>query len=74
MLRGVHVPGTVGGPAGDQPRIQALAAALRSAGVLALRSGEDVMRIAPPLVISAAELAEGLRRIDAALSGLQRQE
>ncbi len=66
LLRGVHVPGT----AGDQPRIQALATALRSAGVLVLRSGEDVVRIAPPLVISAEELAEGLRLMDTALSGL----
>ena len=72
MLRGVHVPGAAPGPggAGEQPRIQALANALRADGVLVLRSGEDVMRIAPPLVISADELAEGLRRIDAALSGL----
>jgi acetylornithine/N-succinyldiaminopimelate aminotransferase len=66
LLRGVHVPGT----AGDQPRIQALATALRSAGVLVLRSGDDVVRIAPPLVISAEELAEGLRLMDTALSGL----
>ena len=66
LLRGVPVPGT----AGDQPRIQALATALRSAGVLVLRSGEDVVRIAPPLVISAEELAEGLRLMDTALSGL----
>ena len=76
MLRGVHVPGTVhvpdggAGPAGEQPRIQALSNALRAGGVLVLRSGDDVMRLAPPLVISADELAEGLRRIDAALSGL----
>jgi len=66
LLRGVHVPGK----AGEQPRIQALSTALRSAGVLVLRSGDDVMRIAPPLVISADEIAEGLRGIDAALAGL----
>ena len=66
LLRGVHVPGT----AGDQPRIQALSTALRSAGVLVLRSGDDVMRIAPPLVVSADEIAEGLRSMDTALSGL----
>ena len=70
MLRGVHVPGAVSGPSGEQPRIQALTTALRDAGVLVLRSGDDVMRIAPPLVISADQLDEGLRRIDAALSGL----
>ena len=66
LLRGVHVPGT----AGEQPRIQALSTALRSAGVLVLRSGDDVMRIAPPLVVSADEIAEGLRSMDTALSGL----
>ena len=66
LLRGVHVPGT----AGEQPRIQALSTALRSAGVLVLRSGDDVMRIAPPLVVSADEIAEGLRCMDTALSGL----
>ena len=66
LLRGVHVPGK----AGEQPRIQALSTALRAAGVLVLRSGDDVMRIAPPLVISADEIAEGLRGMDTALAGL----
>ena len=66
LLRGVHVPGK----AGEQPRIQALSTALRAAGVLVLRSGDDVMRIAPPLVISADEIAEGLRCMDTALAGL----
>jgi acetylornithine/N-succinyldiaminopimelate aminotransferase len=66
LLRGVHVPGK----AGEQPRIQALSTALRAAGVLVLRSGDDVMRIAPPLVISAEEIAEGLRCMDTALAGL----
>ena len=66
LLRGVHVPGK----AGEQPRIQALSTELRTAGVLVLRSGDDVMRIAPPLVISADETAEGLRCMDTALAGL----
>ena len=66
LLRGVHVPGK----AGEQPRIQALSTALRAAGVLVLRSGDDVMRIAPPLVISADEIAEGLGCMDTALAGL----
>ena len=66
LLRGVHVPGK----AGEQPRIQALSTALRTAGVLVLRSGDDVMRIAPPLVISADEIAKGLRCMDTALAGL----
>ncbi|MDD9987340.1 MAG: aminotransferase class III-fold pyridoxal phosphate-dependent enzyme [Spirochaetaceae bacterium] len=66
LLRGVHVPGK----AGEQPRIQALSTALRTAGVLVLRSGDDVMRIAPPLVISADEIDEGLRCMDTALAGL----
>ncbi len=70
LLRGVHVPGASSGPAGEQPRIQALSTALRTAGVLVLRSGDDVMRIAPPLVISADEIAEGLRCMDTTLAGL----
>ena len=66
LLSGVHVPGN----AGDQPKIQALSAELRAAGVLVLRSGEDVLRIAPPLVISAEEIDEGIRSMDRALSRL----
>ncbi len=70
LLRGVHVPGTTDRPVKDQPRIQALLTALPSAGVLALRSGDDVLRLAPPLVISAQELSDGLQRIDTALGEL----
>lgn len=70
MLRGVHVPGIVGEASEEQPRIQALSTALPSAGVLALRSGDDVLRIAPPLVITAEDLTEGLQRIDTVLEGL----
>ena len=34
--------------------------ALREAGLLALRSGDDVLRLAPPLIIGEAELDAGL--------------
>ena len=66
MLCGVHVPGATDGLS----KIQALSSSLPSAGVLALRSGDDVLRIAPPLVISAEDLSDGIQRIDTALGEL----
>ncbi|OIP64668.1 MAG: aspartate aminotransferase family protein [Nitrospirae bacterium CG2_30_70_394] len=40
---------------------------LRAAGVIALAAGERVLRLLPPLVISAAEVEEGLAAIEQAL-------
>lgn len=39
-------------------------------GVWTLVAGPDVLRLAPSLVISEAEIAEGLRRLEAAVAGL----
>src|SRR5690606_30870735 len=50
------------------PRL-ALARA-REAGVLLTIAGGRVLRFTPPLVVTEAELDEGVRRLDAALGGL----
>jgi acetylornithine/N-succinyldiaminopimelate aminotransferase len=46
-----------------------VAAGLRQ-GVWLLVAGPDVLRFAPALTISEAEMAEGLRRLDAACAEL----
>jgi acetylornithine/N-succinyldiaminopimelate aminotransferase len=46
------------------PRVQA-------AGVLLTASGERVLRFSPPLVVSVAELEEGVRAVRSVLSGLR---
>jgi succinylornithine transaminase family protein len=48
-----------------------LSAAMRH-GLWMLVAGPDVMRLAPPLNISEADIAEGLRRLDLALAELAR--
>ena len=60
LLAGVTVTGEVEGA----PAIAKLVPALRAAGLLALRSGDDVLRLAPPLIIEPAELDEGLAIIE----------
>ena len=40
-------------------------------GVLLLQAGPDVLRLLPPLTISDEEVAEGLRRLGAALADLR---
>ena len=59
LLAGVTVTGEVAG----SPVIGKLVPALREAGLLALRSGDDVLRLAPPLVIGEAEIDEGLATV-----------
>jgi acetylornithine/succinyldiaminopimelate/putrescine aminotransferase len=44
-------------------------AAVQSEGVLIMPAGERVLRFAPPLVVSTAELEEGVRAVSRALSG-----
>lgn len=48
--------------------IAALVARLQQRGLLVLRSGADAVRIAPPLVITKEEIAEGVRIIEEALA------
>ena len=42
-------------------------ARLQAAGLLALRSGINVVRLAPPLIISEAEISKGVQIIEEAL-------
>ena len=68
LLAGVTVTGEVDGA----PAIAKMVPELRAAGLLALRSGDDVLRLAPPLIIEPAELDEGLaiiERVSGALAG-----
>ena len=66
LLTGVTVTGEVEGA----PAIGKLVPALRDAGMLALRSGDDVLRLAPPLIISEAEIDEGLAIVESTLGAL----
>ena len=66
LLTGVTVTGEVEGA----PAIGKLVPALRDAGLLALRSGDDVLRLAPPLIIDEAEIDEGLAIVESTLGAL----
>jgi acetylornithine/N-succinyldiaminopimelate aminotransferase len=55
LLQGVEVP---------EEKLPSAMDAAREAGLLVLRSGSNVLRIAPPLVISQEELEEGVRILD----------
>ena len=39
-------------------------------GLLLLPAGRDVIRLTPPLVVGPREIAEALRRLEAAMSGV----
>ncbi len=49
------------------PDVRELLARLQARGLLALRSGTNVVRLAPPLIISEAEITHGIRTIEEAL-------
>ena len=49
------------------------AAAARDEKLLTIPAGDNVVRLLPPLVISEEELAEGVRRLDAACLRLERE-
>ncbi len=53
--------------AGDGEGVAGLLARLRENGLLALRSGTDVLRIAPPLVIEEKEILQGMKIIEEVL-------
>ncbi|WP_455381489.1 aspartate aminotransferase family protein [Salinispira pacifica] len=63
LLRGLPVGPTEEAGAALGPQ---LLQAAREEGVLVLRSGKNVIRFAPPLVIEPEEIDEGIRRFDAA--------
>lgn len=49
----------------------ALVAAARDHGLLLVRGGERAVRLLPPLTVTAAEIAEAIGRLDAALASLE---
>jgi acetylornithine/N-succinyldiaminopimelate aminotransferase len=50
-----------------------IAAAARSEGLLVVAAGDNVIRLLPPLIIGDGEVAEAVRRLDAALAAMTRQ-
>ena len=50
---------------------QEFAAAARAHKLLTIPAGDNVVRLVPPLVVSEEELAEGVRRLDAACADLE---
>lgn len=65
MLRGIEVS------AGAEA-MGAILQTARQLGVLALRSGKNILRIAPPLVIRKRELARGLELLGTAISEVEK--
>jgi len=61
LLRGLELP---------EESLPDVMAAAREAGLLVLRSGADVLRIAPPLIISPEELAQGVEILAGALKAV----
>jgi len=51
---------------------QDFAAAARAHKLLTIPAGDNVVRVAPPLIVSEDELVEGARRLDAACADLER--
>ena len=50
-----------------------LVRATRDHHLLTIAAGDNVVRLLPPLIVSDAEIAEAVRRIDAACADLERQ-
>ena len=69
LLRGIEVTAQAlkGQPAGGSPT-QGLIDAAREEGLLVLKSGANRLRLAPPLVVTEEELAEGVRRLEGVLA------
>ena len=67
LLAGVEV---TGGSA-EQPGIAEVLKVTQRDGLLALRSGTNILRIAPPLTISDEEIGEGLEIIERAIAELE---
>lgn len=62
LLRGLALEGE---------RAPELVAALHRGGVLAAPAGKDVLRLAPPLIVSKEEIAVVVARLDEALAGME---
>ena len=70
LLRGLEVE-IEKGDIGDW--MKRILQAARKEGVLVLRSGKNVIRIAPPLVISREEIREGIEKLRRALQSVASQ-
>jgi predicted acetylornithine/succinylornithine family transaminase len=67
LLRAVEV-------AGDAPfGVPGLLAAARAHGLLLVRGGERAVRLLPPLTVTPAEIEEAIRRLDQALTSLEKE-
>jgi acetylornithine/N-succinyldiaminopimelate aminotransferase len=49
------------------------AAAARAQKVLTIPAGDNIVRLLPPLIISDEEIGEGVRRLDAACTHMERE-
>jgi acetylornithine/succinyldiaminopimelate/putrescine aminotransferase len=63
--------GLLRGLALDGERAPELVAALHRRGVLAAPAGKDVLRLAPPLIVSSEEIALVVARLDEALAEVE---
>ena len=54
-----------------RPPVGDFAAAARDARLIVIPAGDNVARLIPPLTVSEEELAEGVRRLDAACRALE---
>ena len=48
--------------------------ALRAEKLLAVGAGDNVVRLVPPLIVSEAEIAEAMARIDRACAAIERAQ
>jgi acetylornithine/N-succinyldiaminopimelate aminotransferase len=75
MLRGVEVnlpaPGKRKFEPADATFMPKLIEACRQQGLIVLRSGKNVLRLAPPLTMTKSEMAKGFKLLDAALGTLE---
>ena len=51
-----------------------LATAARAEKIIVIPAGDNVARVLPPLIIAEAEIAEGLKRLDAACRHFESQD
>jgi acetylornithine/N-succinyldiaminopimelate aminotransferase len=70
FLGAVKGAGLLSGLEVDIPDPSTLIPAAKDEGLLVLRSGTNVLRVAPPLIITEDELAEGIDRLDRAFRKL----
>lgn len=67
LLQGIEIKN------GTRKYIVKIMAAIREKGLLTLRSGENILRIAPPLIITKEELKEGITILENALHDMKEE-